>query len=117
MSPATQSISDLPGPRGWPLIGNLLDFDPNTLHSSMERWAQEFGPFFRVRYGPRRCPGRNLASAEMRSVVLMIARNFDLQGLTAAGPVCEKLSFTLVPDNLRIRLAGRADGAGEQVPT
>ncbi len=67
-------------------------------------------------FGPRMCPGRNLALAEMRSVLLMIARNFDLQAVTDAGPVCEKLSFTLAPENLRIRLAVRADGADEQAP-
>lgn len=58
-------------------------------------------------YGPRMCPGRNLALAEMRSVILMVARNFDLHAVTDSGPVREKLSFALMPDNLHIQLARR----------
>ena len=58
-------------------------------------------------YGPRMCPGRNLALAEMRSVILMVARNFDLHAVTDSGPVREKLSFALMPDKLHIQLARR----------
>lgn len=59
-------------------------------------------------YGPRMCPGRNLALAELRSVTLMLARNFDLQAVPGPQPVTEKFSFTLVPENLRVRFHRRA---------
>ena len=58
-------------------------------------------------FGPRMCPGRNLALAELRSLTLMLARNFDLEAVRMAEPVKEHLSFTLVPENLRIRLHRR----------
>lgn len=58
-------------------------------------------------YGPRMCPGRNLALAELRSVTLMLARNFDLEAVPEAKPVGEKFSFTLVPENLRMRFHRR----------
>lgn len=59
-------------------------------------------------YGPRMCPGRNLALAELRSVTLMLARNFDLESVPGAKPVSEKFSFTLVPEHLRVRFHRRA---------
>lgn len=59
-------------------------------------------------YGPRMCPGRNLALAELRSVALMLARNFDIEAVPQAAPVSEVFSFTLVPKNLRVRLHRRA---------
>jgi cytochrome P450 len=59
-------------------------------------------------YGPRMCPGRNLALAELRSTTLMLARNFDIEAVPQAEPVSEVFSFTLVPRNLRIRFHRRA---------
>lgn len=58
-------------------------------------------------YGPRMCPGRNLALAELRSATLMLARNFDLEAVPGPVPVSEELSFTLVPRNLRVRFHRR----------
>ncbi len=58
-------------------------------------------------YGPRMCPGRNLALAELRSAALMLARNFDIEAVPQVQPVSEKLSFTLVPEHLRVRFHRR----------
>jgi cytochrome P450 len=58
-------------------------------------------------YGPRMCPGRNLALAELRSATLMLARNFDLEAVPQAKPVSEVFSFTLVPRHLRVRFHRR----------
>ncbi len=61
-------------------------------------------------YGPRMCPGRNLALAELRSATLMLARNFDIEAVPLAQPVAEKFSFTLVPEHLRVRFHRRKPG-------
>ena len=45
--------------------------------------------------------------AEMRSVALMMARHFTLEAVPQAQPVTEVISFTLVPDNLRVRFRRR----------
>lgn len=58
-------------------------------------------------YGPRMCPGRNLAIAEMRSVILMLARNFELEAVPGTAPVAEKVQFTMMPTNVRARLRRR----------
>jgi cytochrome P450 len=62
-------------------------------------------------YGPRMCPGRNLALAELRSATLMLARNFDLEAVPGPQPVAERFSFTLVPEHLRVRFHRRQDSA------
>jgi cytochrome P450 len=59
-------------------------------------------------FGPRLCPGRNLALAEMRTVVLMLAKHFELEAVPGARPVRELFSFTLVPQHLKLRLKPRA---------
>jgi cytochrome P450 len=79
------------------------DFDP-------ERWLEEGGrqtpdqkTFLAFGAGPRFCPGRNLAFLESKTAMAMLARNFELELDDSAGPVEERLSFTIVPEGLRER--------------
>jgi len=51
---ATRRFQDLPGPKGVPFFGNALQIEKNRVHEQFELWSREFGPFFRVRIGPRR---------------------------------------------------------------
>jgi cytochrome P450 len=44
-------LSDLPGPRGLPLLGNILQLRPRTVHADVEAMAQRHGPLFRMRVG------------------------------------------------------------------
>ena len=50
---STQTISDLPGPSGVPLLGNVLQFKPTELPTVLEKWADEYGSVFRFRIGTR----------------------------------------------------------------
>lgn len=34
-----RTLSELPGPKGLPLLGNLLQLDLKQLHRVLERWA------------------------------------------------------------------------------
>ena len=54
---ALREIADLPGPRGLPLVGNLLQVNPAHIHQHVEAWGREHGPFFRFRLGSRRFLG------------------------------------------------------------
>lgn len=47
-------ITELPGPRGVPLVGNALELRPDRLHLVLEAWCRAHGPVFRVRAGTRR---------------------------------------------------------------
>jgi len=44
-------IEDLPGPPGWPLLGNTLQVTPARIHRDVEQWALQYGPLFRIRLG------------------------------------------------------------------
>ncbi len=82
----------------------LVDDDaPRATHD-----AKAFLPFGA---GPRFCPGRNLAFLESKSAMAMIARNFEVELDDSDGPVNEQLSFTMVPQGLRVRLHERVRGA------
>jgi len=50
---AHRRIADLPGPAGWPLIGNLAQIDRETLHLQAEAWAREYGACYRFRIASR----------------------------------------------------------------
>jgi cytochrome P450 len=51
---ATRSISDLPGPKGLPVIGIGHQVRPKTMHQTAEKWCEEYGPMYRIDIGPRR---------------------------------------------------------------
>ena len=66
--------------------------------------ARAFVPFGG---GPRLCPGRNLALLQIRAVIAMLCRNFDLEPAHSPGAVAEHLAFTMFPANLSVRLRRR----------
>lgn len=45
-----RQITDLPGPRPWPLLGNLPQLSPARLHLEVEAWARQYGPLFAMRF-------------------------------------------------------------------
>ena len=78
-APASKAVSrprtldDLPGPRGLPLVGNLLQIRMGTMHQTIERWAEEYGPFFRFELGGRRF----LAVADHEAVTAILRERPD----------------------------------------
>lgn len=50
---ATFSIDDLPGPKPVPLFGNALQVKFSQLHVQLERWSEQFGTLFKLRFGPK----------------------------------------------------------------
>lgn len=79
-----------------------------------ERWLSKAAPppgrsaFIPFGFGPRVCPGRNLALLEMRSVLAMLCKNFEVRPAGQV-PVADSFSFTLAPENLLIELTLRGD--------
>ena len=51
MAPALREFDQLPGPRPWPVVGNLLQLQPARLHLQLEAWCHQYGPVFRLRLG------------------------------------------------------------------
>jgi cytochrome P450/nitrite reductase/ring-hydroxylating ferredoxin subunit len=58
--------------------------------------------------GPRICPGRGLAMLELKLLISMLYKNFDVERVGTADAVREKFSFTLTPAGLNVRLRRRA---------
>jgi cytochrome P450 len=56
--------------------------------------------------GPRLCPGRFLALAEIKMIVAMLVKNFDIH-LQSGVPVEEVFSFTMTPSCLPVTLTPR----------
>ena len=51
--PARRSLSQLPGPKGLPLLGNSLQLDMSRFHLILEQWCETFGPVFTFKIGTR----------------------------------------------------------------
>src|SRR2546428_183037 len=49
--PSGRPLTTLPGPRGLPLLGNLLQLKATQLPTILERWADRYGPLYRFRLG------------------------------------------------------------------
>ncbi len=80
-----------------------------------ERWLKEskcpvhsmdaFTPFGS---GPRYCPGRNLAILEIRMVLSMLFKNFDIEMVTDHKEIKEVMAFTMMANDFKVRLKKRA---------
>src|SRR5262249_8425238 len=51
---ALRTYDELPGPRGVPVLGNLLQIEPTRMHQQLESWCAEYGEIYRLRLGKRR---------------------------------------------------------------
>jgi cytochrome P450 len=52
-TPSLRRIADLPGPRGWPLVGNLFQLRRDVIHQGIEHWCERYGALFKFRIGRR----------------------------------------------------------------
>ena len=39
----------MPGPRGWPIVGNSLALDRQFPHQTLEKWGKQFNGLYQVR--------------------------------------------------------------------
>jgi cytochrome P450 len=57
--------------------------------------------------GPRFCPGRYLAMAEIKMAMSMLVKNFVVEHVDGAPPAIETFTFTMTPSALPVRLRAR----------
>lgn len=79
-----------------------------------ERWMKESkcpvhntDAFSAFGGGPRYCPGRNLAVLEVRMVMSMLVKNFDIELVTDAEDVPEIMAFTMMAGGYKVKLKMR----------
>ena len=92
-------------------FGDAARFDPERWlveDASRER-PHDTSTFLPFGAGPRFCPGRNLALLQIRTVLAMLCRNFDVAPAHPGQPVGEKYAFTMMPTNLVARFRRRRD--------
>lgn len=50
MQATLRHLDNLPGPRPWPLLGNLPQLSPTRMHRQVEAWARQYGSLFVMRF-------------------------------------------------------------------
>jgi cytochrome P450 len=84
-------------------------FDPGRWMGRREtREGHSAKAFMHFGAGPRFCPGRYLATLEMKMVLSMLARNFSIAHAESPDITQEVFAFTMMPSRLRLRLSARA---------
>lgn len=78
-----------------------------------ERWLEDslrphnVSAYMPFGSGPRMCPGRSLALLEMKTLLSLLCKNFDVDRLGDSADVSELYGFTMSPAGLRVRLRSR----------
>ncbi len=113
------TLGDFIVPRGTTI---LLLLRPNAVDSAHfadpaafrpDRWLEPIGAHDVAVYapfgsGPRLCPGRSLALIEMKAVLSMLYKAFDIERVGRAEDVSERFGLTMGPVGLRVRVKARA---------
>jgi cytochrome P450 len=87
-----------------------------------ERWLdQSGGPHNVSAYipfgsGPRMCPGRSLASIQMKALLSMLYKNFAVERVGPSSDVTERFGFTVSPAGLKVRLYSREEAIQAHPP-
>jgi len=78
-----------------------------------QRWldapagAHDLGAHLPFGSGPRMCPGRSLALAEMNTILALLCKNFDVERVGRSEDVGEVYGFVMSPGGLKVRLRPR----------
>ena len=94
-------------------FGDAARFDPErwSEDDAERRRAHDTSTFLPFGGGPRFCPGRNFALLQIRTVLAMLCRNFEVVLADPKRAVEERLAFTMMPTGMVVRMRRRA-GSG-----
>jgi cytochrome P450 len=81
--------------------------EPGT-QSGETRGAHDVRAYLQFGAGPRVCPGRHLATVEMRLALSMLMKEFTIELTIDPAQINEVQQFTMVPDTMPVKLTPRA---------
>ncbi|WP_322045925.1 cytochrome P450 [Paraburkholderia sp. J67] len=73
--------------------------------------AHDVRAYLQFGAGPRVCPGRHLATVEMRLALSMLMNEFSIELAIDPAKINEVSAFTMVPDTMPVKLTKRVRGA------
>jgi cytochrome P450 len=85
-------------------FGDPESFRPERWLSDPPRTSESAAPHLPFGSGPRFCPGRNLALVESMLLIAMSCHNFTVEPDLSGGPVGERVTLSVFPTNLGVRL-------------
>jgi cytochrome P450 len=85
-------------------------YDPARWQAGTNQGAHDVRAFLAFGAGPRVCPGRHLATVEMRLVLSMLLCHFEVELATDARSIQEVNALTMMPDRMPVRLHPRGGG-------
>lgn len=94
-------------------FGDPLSYRPERwLHADQPddgktAWVHNPRAFLQFGAGPRVCPGRHLAGVEVRMVLSMLLRHFELELACSPDEIEEVQHFTVAPSHMPVRLKPR----------
>lgn len=83
------------------------DFKPERWLKASQCPMHNMDAFTPFGAGPRYCPGRNLAILEVRGVIAMLFKNFEIELVTPYADVDEIMAFTLMSSDYKVLLKHR----------
>ena len=86
---------------------NAEQFNPERWIAASRCPMHNTDAFMPFGAGPRFCPGRNLAMLEMKMVLSMLFRNFNVEMVADNNPIEEILAFTMLSTPYRVKLTKR----------
>lgn len=82
-------------------------YDPSRWRAAPGAGAHDLRAFLGFGAGPRVCPGRHLATVEMRLVLSMLLRHFEVELAVDADAIEEVSALTMLPNAMPVRLHAR----------
>lgn len=82
-------------------------YDAGRWAHGEDKGAHNPRAFMQFGAGPRVCPGRHLAAVEMRLVLSMLLKHFEVQLACDPAEIREHIQFTTLPSRMPVRLVPR----------